>query len=120
MNKLKRAFQMLAGNIPQRDICEQLRMGRGVLDKYKKAAVASGATFSELGRMSDEEIGSFLMSTKKVIPQSERRQILESLIPDYVSDLAHNHIITPMYPVMRYRLILQVTTFILRTGTPVN
>ena len=36
MNKLKRAFQMLAGNIPQRDICEQLRMGRGVLDKYKK------------------------------------------------------------------------------------
>ena len=28
MNKLKRAFQMLAGNIPQRDICEQLRMGR--------------------------------------------------------------------------------------------
>ena len=33
MNKLKRAFQMLAGNIPQRDICEQLRMGRGVLDK---------------------------------------------------------------------------------------
>ena len=85
---------MLAGNIPQRDICEQLRMGRGVLDKYKKAAVASGATFSELGRMSDEEIGSFLMSTKKVIPQSERRQILESLIPDYVSDLAHNHFLT--------------------------
>ena len=85
---------MLAGNIPQRDICEQLRMGRGVLDKYKKAAIASGATFSELGRMSDEEIGSFLMSTKKVIPQSERRQILESLIPDYVSDLAHNHFLT--------------------------
>ena len=94
MNKLKRAVQMLAGNIPQRDICEQLHMGRGVLDKYKKAAVASGATFSELGRMSDEEIGSFLMSTKKVIPQSERRQILESLIPDYVSDLAHNHFLT--------------------------
>ena len=79
MNKLKRAFLMLAGNIPQRDICDQLHMGRGVLDKYKKAAVASGATINEHGRMSDEEIGSFLMSTKKVIPQSERRQIMESL-----------------------------------------
>jgi hypothetical protein len=47
MNKLKRTFQMLAGNIPQCGICEQLHMGRGVLDKYKIAAVASGATFVE-------------------------------------------------------------------------
>lgn len=31
MPKLKRAFQLLAANVPQRTICEQLHMGRGVL-----------------------------------------------------------------------------------------
>ena len=33
MPKLKRAFQLLAANVPQRTICEQLHMGRGVLSK---------------------------------------------------------------------------------------
>lgn len=35
MSKLKRSFQMLAAKIPQRTICEQLHMGRGVLNRYK-------------------------------------------------------------------------------------
>jgi hypothetical protein len=33
MNKLKCAFQMLAGNIPYQKICDQQHMGRGVLAK---------------------------------------------------------------------------------------
>ena len=38
MSKLKRSFQMLAAKIPQRTICEQLHMGRGVLNRYKTLA----------------------------------------------------------------------------------
>lgn len=37
MSKLKRSFQMLAAKIPQRTICEQLHMGRGVQNRYKSA-----------------------------------------------------------------------------------
>ena len=36
--KLKRAFQMLAASTPQREICAQLHIGRGVLNRYKKLA----------------------------------------------------------------------------------
>ena len=42
MSKLKRSFQMLAAKIPQRTICEQLHMGRGVLNRYKTLADSQG------------------------------------------------------------------------------
>ena len=37
MSKLKRSCQMLAAKIPQRTICEQLHMGRGVQNRYEPA-----------------------------------------------------------------------------------
>ena len=42
MSKLKRSFQMLAAKIPQRTICEQLHMGRGVLNRYKTYVTGTG------------------------------------------------------------------------------
>ena len=42
MTKLKRSFQMQAAKIPQRTICEQLHMGRGVLNRYKTLADSQG------------------------------------------------------------------------------
>ena len=56
MSKLKRSFQMLAAKIPQRTICEQLHMGRGVLNRYKTLADSQGLSYGVIGRMSDEEI----------------------------------------------------------------
>ena len=44
MSKLKRSFQMLAAKIPQRTICEQLHMGRGVLNRYKTLADSQEGT----------------------------------------------------------------------------
>lgn len=49
MPKLKRAFQLLAANVPQRTICEQLHMGRGVLSKYKKAADSLKLSYEVIG-----------------------------------------------------------------------
>lgn len=48
MSKLKRSFQMLAVKIPQRTICEQLHMGRGVLNKYINLAKAQKLSYSKL------------------------------------------------------------------------
>ena len=45
MSKLKRSFQMLAAKIPQRTICEQLHMGRGVLNRYKTLADSQGLSY---------------------------------------------------------------------------
>ena len=53
MSKLKRSFQMLAAKIPQRTICEQLHMGRGVLNRYKTLADSQGLSYGVIGRMSD-------------------------------------------------------------------
>ena len=47
MSKLKRAFQLLAANIPHREICGQLHMGRGVLAKYKKAADERNLSYAD-------------------------------------------------------------------------
>lgn len=64
MSKLKRSFQMLAAKIPQRTICEQLHMGRGVLNRYKTLADSQGLSYGVIGRMSDGEIESFLQLSK--------------------------------------------------------
>ncbi|MGL5980947.1 MAG: hypothetical protein ACRCZY_08765 [Phocaeicola sp.] len=37
MSKLKRAFQLLSGSVPQREICQQLHIGRGVLSKLEES-----------------------------------------------------------------------------------
>ena len=77
MSKLKRSFQMLAAKIPQRTICEQLHMGRGVLNRYKTLADSQGLSYGVIGRMSDGEIESFLQLSKPTAAPSSQRQVLE-------------------------------------------
>lgn len=85
---------MLAASIPHREICEQLHMGRGVLAKYKKAADNSNLSYADGGRMNEEDLEAFLKSTRPESAPSDARKILDGLIPDYVSDLAHNRYLT--------------------------
>lgn len=94
MSKLKRSFQMLAAKIPQRTICEQLHMGRGVLNRYKTLADSQGLSYGVIGRMSDREIESFLQLSKPTAVPSSQRQVLDGLLPEYVSDLSHNRYLT--------------------------
>lgn len=94
MSKLKRSFQMLAAKIPQRSICEQLHMGRGVLSKYKTLADSQGLSYGALGRMSDEELEKFLQLSKPPTVPSTQRQVLDKLLPEYASDLANNRYLT--------------------------
>lgn len=51
---------MLAAKIPQRTICEQQHMTRGVLNRYKTLADSQGLSYGVIGRMNDGEIESFL------------------------------------------------------------
>ena len=44
---------MLAAKIPQRTICEQLHMIRGVLNRYKTLADSQGLSYGVIGRMND-------------------------------------------------------------------
>lgn len=85
---------MLAASIPHREICGQLHMGRGVLAKYKKAADERKLSYADGGRMNEEDLEAFLKSTKPESVPSDARIILDGLIPDYVSDLAHNRYLT--------------------------
>ena len=94
MTKLKRAFQLLAANISQRDICRELHIGRGVLNRYKKAADDHKTSYATLGRMSNEEIFNFLKSTKPEPTLPEKKRELNELIPDYVSALKQNRYLT--------------------------
>ena len=94
MSKLKRSFQMLAAKIPQRTICEQLHMGRGVLNRYKTLADSQGLSYGVIGRMSDGDIESFLLLSKLTAAPSSQRQVLDGLLPEYVSDLSHNRYLT--------------------------
>ncbi len=94
MSKLKRSFQMLAAKIPQRTICEQLLMGRGVLNRYKTLADSQGLSYGVIGRMSDVDIESFLQLSKPTAAPSSQRQVLDGLLPEYVSDLSHNRYLT--------------------------
>ena len=84
MSKLKRSFQMLAAKIPQRTICEQLHMGRGVLNRYKTLADSQGLSYGVIGRMSDGEIESFLQLSKPTAAPSSQRQVLDGLLPTRV------------------------------------
>ena len=55
---------MLAAKIPQRTICEQLHMIRGVLNRYKTLADSQGLSYGVIDRMNDGEIESFLQLSK--------------------------------------------------------
>ena len=85
---------MLAAKIPQRTICEQLHMIRGILNRYKTLADSQGLSYGVIGRMNDGEIESFLQLSKLTAAPSSQRQVLDGLLPEYVSDLSHNHYLT--------------------------
>ena len=79
MSKLSRSFQMLSAKIPQRTICEQLHMGRGVLNRYKTLADSQGLSYGFLGRMSDGQIESLLQLSKPTAAASSHRQVWDGL-----------------------------------------
>lgn len=85
---------MLAGNIPQREICDQLHMGRGVLAKYKKAADEHHLSYVDAGQMSNEELENFLKSTKPVSMPSADRKTMDELVADYAAGLSQNRYLT--------------------------
>ncbi len=95
MSKLKRAFQILGANRPQREICEALHMGRGVLAGYKKQADSKGKDYGALGRMSENGIKQFL-SADLATPAtpSAKKKTLEELLPDYVGELCRDRHLT--------------------------
>ena len=68
---------MLAAKIPQRTICEQLHMTRGVLNRYKTLADSQGLSYGVIGRMNDGEIESFLQLPKPTAAPSSQRQVLD-------------------------------------------
>ena len=94
MSKFKRAFQLLAAKVPQREICEKLHMGRGVLTRYKNIVDERKVSYVDVSRMSNEDIDQFLKSTKPVALPSEQKKVLDALLPEYASDLAHNRYLT--------------------------
>ena len=88
MPKLKRAFQLLATNVPQRTICEQLHMGRGVLSKYKQTVDKLILSYDKAGCMNNEELLSFLQSTKPSPPEKTiTTKVYFQTINDHLEDL---------------------------------
>lgn len=85
---------MLAVSIPQRTICNEIHIGRGVLAKYKNAADKEHLAYSDAGKMSEEDLHDFLKSTQVKPAPSEHRKSLEELIPEMVLDLSHNRYLT--------------------------
>lgn len=85
---------MLSAKRPQREICEQLHMGRGVLAGYKKLADSQGDDYDVLGRMSENGIRQILTTGPiKPVPPPKKKA-LEDLIPDYVNELSHDRHLT--------------------------
>lgn len=83
---------MLSASTPQREICAQLHIGRGVLNRYKKLADETKVDYGTIGRMSEEQIHSLLQSPPTPKP-SEQKNELKELLPDYAEDLArHRHL----------------------------
>ena len=73
---------MLSASTPQREICAQLHIGRGVLNRYKKLADEAKVDYGTIGRMSEGQIHSLLQSPPTPKP-SEQKNELKELLPDY-------------------------------------
>ena len=83
---------MLSASTPQREICAQLHIGRGVLNRYKKLADEAKVDYGTIGRMSEGQIHSLLQSPPTPKP-SEQKNELKELLPDYAEDLSrHRHL----------------------------
>lgn len=75
-------LQLLAADTLQREICLLLRMGRGVLNRYKKLAVQCGYGFSELAKKEDRQLILFLQSPPPAVQEDPRKEALDVLLPD--------------------------------------
>ena len=53
---------MLSVSTPQREICAQLHIGRGMLNRYKKLADEAKVAYSTIDRMSEEQIHNLFQS----------------------------------------------------------
>ena len=84
---------MLSASTPQREICAQLHIGRGVLNRYKKLADEAKVDYGTIGRMSEGQIHSLLQSPPTPKP-SEQKNELKELLPDYAEDLARHTVAT--------------------------
>lgn len=62
--------------------------------RYKTLADSQGLSYGVIGRMNDGEIESFLQLSKPTAAPSSQRQVLDGLLPEYVSDLSHNRYLT--------------------------
>ncbi len=62
---------MLSASTPQREICAQLHIGRGVLNRYKKLADEAKVDYGTIGRMSEEQIHSLLQSPPTPKPSEQ-------------------------------------------------
>lgn len=87
MVKLKRAFQMLSASTPQREICAQLHIGRGVLNRYKKLADEAKVAYGTIGRMSEEQIHSLLQSAPTPKPSEQKKELEIVQIPSRLNKL---------------------------------
>lgn len=76
MSKFKRAFQLLAANVPQREICVKLHMGQGVLTRYKNIVDERKISYVDLSRMSNEDIEQFFKSTKPAVLPTDQKKTL--------------------------------------------
>lgn len=53
---------MLSASTPQREICAQLHIDWGVLNRYKELANKTKVDYSMVGRMSEEQLCNLLQS----------------------------------------------------------
>ncbi|MDY6436206.1 MAG: IS21 family transposase [Bacteroidales bacterium] len=103
MTKLKRAFQMLASEVPQRKICMELHMGRGVLNKYKSAADNLHISYAEAGAKSTAELEKLFKPAGAKARKTVQHEQLAPLLPDLVKELHRNRYMTVQMLHERYR-----------------
>ena len=58
---------MLSASTPQREICAQLHIGLGVLNRYKKLADEAQVDYSTVGKISEEQIRSLLDTVQNFV-----------------------------------------------------
>lgn len=85
-------LQLLAASTPQREICSQLKMGRGVLNRYKKLAGQSGYSFSELAKKEDCQLILLLQSPPPAAQEDPRKEALDVLLPDLLAELKRRYV----------------------------
>lgn len=92
MLKLKRLLQLLAGGQSLNRISAELHMSKRTVSKYKKAALESGQSFSELLHLDDEQLCNLLQPESPTCLTDERKNNLDVLLNDYINELKRPHV----------------------------